>query len=136
MKRQKNIDVFDMITQFQKTVVEQKPSIEEMSKEVRMMKYKIRPVVGDVSLLNFKNPEFIEALWGLGKLDEFFRNYSEKVKEEDLELFVRLIEEMRFGMQKGLNEANLKPNVHLKSMRSVQTNFEIEIYKERSKKLN
>ena len=43
-----------------------------MFEEVRMMKFKIKPIQGDVSAFNLKNERFIESLWSLGKLDEFF----------------------------------------------------------------
>lgn len=133
MKSQKKTDVFDMITQFQRTLTEKKPSLSEMSKELSMMKYKIRPVVGDISILDFKNPEFIEALWSLGKLDEFYQRSTESISEEEQDLFGRLMDELRFEFQDGLNKANLKSHLPIKTH---QTAFEIEIYKERVKKLN
>lgn len=133
MRRQKKTDVFDMIHQFQKNIQEQKPSFNEMSREVSMMKYKIRPVEGDISILNFKSPEFIEALWSLGKLDEFSRQYAEKINPEDENTFIRLIEEIRYRLQQDLNKANINPTLHLQPAQFV---FEMEIYKERTKQMN
>lgn len=133
MKSQKKTDVFEIITEFQKNLLHKKPSIDEMSKEVSMMKYKVRPVIGDISVLDFKNPEFIEALWSLGKLDEFFHKQATNISEEELDLFQRLVDEMRFNFQDELNHANLKSGIQLKQ---TQTNFEIEIFKERAKKYN
>ena len=133
MNSEKKTDVFELIQQFQNEIKVGKPTISEMAREVRMMKYKIRPVLGDVSVLDFNNPEFIEALWNLGKLDEFLQKSNGLINEEELEVFIRLMDEMRSEFQEDLNKANLKP---LSQLRAQHANFELEIFKERSKQMN
>ncbi len=133
MNTQNETDVFEMLTKFQKTILQKKPSTREMVQEVQMMKYKIKPLYGDISLLDFKNTQFVEALWSLGKLDEFFQNNVDQLETIEQDVFFRLIHEMRTDLQNDLNKANLKP---LKVKSNQQSVFEIEIYKERAQKLN
>lgn len=133
MKTQKKTDVFEIVSHFQKKIFEERPSIAEMEQEVRMMKFKIRPLLGDMSGLDFKNPEFIEALWNIGKLDEFFQHNVEKIHKNEIHLFERLVSEMRYEFQDDLSKASLHPSI---ALRSASSPFEIEIYRERAKKLN
>lgn len=132
MNTQNETDVFEMLTTFQKTILQKKPSVREMVQEVQMMKYKIKPLYGDISVLDFKNSQFVEALWSLGKLDEFFQNNVDQLETTEQEVFFRLINEMRTDLQNDLNKANLKPH----KIKNNQSVFEIEIYKERAQKLN
>ena len=98
-----------------------------MYEEVRMMKFKIKPLQGDISLLNLGNANFIEILWGLGKLDEFFQGHYKKIAMRKRDLFLRLFDEIHENFQDQLNALNLKPEkVSDSSM------FEMEIFKERS----
>jgi hypothetical protein len=131
MKRKKKMDVFEIIQQFQTAILSKKPSQKEMLQQVRMMKYKIRPVNGDISFLNFKNTQFIEALWSLGKLDDFFQEHFEKLPVKQQEVFFRLVDNMKYEFQNELNNAHIKPELPAE-----QLMFEMEIYKERSKNVN
>ena len=60
-----------------------------MFEEVQMMKFKIKPIHGDVSAFNLKNISFIESLWSLGKLDEFFHREFPQLSKKDQEVFLR-----------------------------------------------
>lgn len=121
-----------MVALFQKKILENKPALHQMLEEVRMMKFKIKPLHGDISLLNLKNNSFIEILWSLGKLDEFFQSQYKKVSSGKKDLFLRLFDEIHEKFQDKLNDLNLKPEKIVESSSS----FEMEIYKERAKDLN
>lgn len=125
-------DIIEMITRFQGKILKKKPSANRMYSEIRMMRFKIRPLQGDISLLNLKNSQFIEILWSLGKLDEFFHQKYKKVATRDRKLFLKLFDDIHDKFQKELNALNLKPE---RNVESSQT-FEMEIFKERLGKKN
>lgn len=132
MRKKNNTDVLDLVYRFQKRVLENKPAKEAMYQDVRMMQFKIRPLQGDVSLLNLKNEHFIEILWSLGKLDEFFQRHIEQVSAKQRDTFYRLFDEMYQRFQNELNKINLQKE----KSNDLSAGFEMEIFKERSMKKN
>ncbi len=129
MKSTKKTDVFNLISRLQK-ILTQKPSQEEMLKEVQMMKFKIRPVYGDLSLLDFKNLPLVEALWGLGKIEEFFYKEVKKIAGRDQQTFFRLINQIKAGLETRLSKVSFKTSMVAPQM------VEMEIFKERPRKKN
>src|SRR3989344_81911 len=132
MKTRNKTDLYERIRSFQQATLSKKPALDEMISEVRLMNFKIRPVSGNISILNFKNMEFIDALWSLGKLDEFFRVEFPKIEDSDKDIFFRLVEEMRTNLQQRLNKSQLIKAVS----REEQMFFEIEIFKENTPSVN
>lgn len=132
MVRKINQDIVDIVTSFQRKISENKPSDDRMYDEVRMMHFKIKPLQGDISILNLKNNQFIEILWSLGKLDEFFQDHYRKISPRDRRIFMKIFNEIHEKFQKQLNSLNLKPE------RNVDTSqgFEMEIFKEKTRKKN
>lgn len=129
MKINKKKDVFNLITRLQK-ILSRKPSQDQMLKEVQMMKFKIRPVLGDVSLLNFKNLQLIETLWGLGKLDDFFHKESKRVAGSDQKTFFQIMSQIRGKLETQLSRISFKKPIE------IPQTIEMEIFKERSSKKN
>lgn len=129
MKVTKKADIFILINQLQK-ILDHKPAQEQMLKEVQMMKFKIRPVLGDVSLLNFRNLNLIETLWGLGKLEDFFRKESKKISSGDRETFYLMINQIRGKLETQLNKIGFKKPINTPTM------VEMEIFKEYPRKKN
>ena len=121
-----------MVSHFQKDILEHKPTATQMYQEIRMMQFKIKPLQGDISLLNLTNAHFIEILWSLGKLDEFFQGHYKKVTLRKRDLFLRLFDEIHGKFQDQLNALNLKPE----RIPDSSEMFEMEIFKERSAKPN
>lgn len=132
MKTGNKTDLYERIRTFQQTTLAKKPTLDEMISEVRLMNFKIRPVSGNISTLDFKNLEFIDALWSLGKLDEFFRIEFPDIEEVEKDIFFRLVEEMRTNLQQRLNKSQLIKTVS----REEQLFFEIEIFKENTPSVN
>ena len=130
MKNSKNNDVFKLLADLQ-IVLRQKPSVDKMFEEIRMMKFKIRPIIGDISLVNVKNNQLIEALWGLGKIDDFFQKKIKQLNLKDKKTFFRVVSDIRDGYEQQLNRVGLKGKVNPSSP------VELEIFKERqTKKVN
>lgn len=97
-----------------------------MYEEVRMMNFKIKPLQGDISVINLKDKNFIEILWSLGKLDEFFHGHVEKISQSEQETFFKLIDEMYDKFQEDLNTLDLKQE----HFAQASSSFEMEIYKD------
>lgn len=125
-------DLYEKIKLFQQRTITNTPTIEEMLSEVRMMNFKVRPVYGNISKLNLSNKEFINALWSLGKLDEFFKDEFPSVEDEDRDIFFKLVDDIRVSLQQKLNRAYNEEE----TTKSEKLFFELEIYKESVSQIN
>lgn len=133
MSSRKKIDPVERIQNFQRSVLSKKPAAEDMIHEVRMMNFKVHPVTGDISDLDFSNTEFIDALWSLGKLDEFFRAEYFEMKDREQDVFYRLVQDMRSNFQQKLNKANITAIEFAERPKRI---FEIEIVKDTNWKIH
>lgn len=132
MPKKQTVDVIDAITQFQQTIFSQRPEADQMRKEVRLMKFRVRPVKGDLSELSLSDDHFIEILWSLGKLDEFYSITSKKVSAKQRTVFNRLYDDMYVSLHRELNRVDInKPKQDV-----ARLPFELEIYRERRVKMN
>ncbi len=132
MTRKNTVDALEMISKFRNRILDRKPSMTKMYQDVRMMRFKIRPLQGDISFINLKDKNFIEILWSLGKLDEFFHGHIEKVSPAEQETFYKVIDEMYDKFQEQLNTLDLK----YERFPQTASTFEMEIYKETEKHPN
>lgn len=131
MKNKPEKDISQLVSNFQ-NFIKNKPTVDRMYEEIRMMKFKIRPVQGDVLSVNLHNEKFIEVLWSLGKLDEFFQREYPKLSNPKKEIFVKIFDDIYHRYQDELNKVNLLKS---KSFRESQV-LEMEIFKENNKKIN
>lgn len=122
-------NIFNLVSQL-KQILDNKPNEKQMLKEVEMMKFKIKPVAGDISILNFKNNQLIEALWGLGKLDEFFQNHFKNISKNDKEIFFQMVGQLRGRLENQLSRINFHRPVNIPQI------IEMEIFKEYPKRNN
>jgi len=129
MKTNKNRDIFHLLTRLEK-VLREKPSPGQILKEVQMMKFKVRPLVGDISLLNFKDWRLLEALWSLGKLDDFFEREIGGVSKEEKKTFFQVVEQIRGKLETQL------ANIHFKKRTQTPQVIEMEIFKDSPRKKN
>ncbi len=134
MADKKSVDVADILVNLQRTVLSHKPPMNTMLEEIRMMKFKIKPLLGDISMINFKNQHLIEIMWSLGKLDDFFQREYEKLRPNQREMFYKIFEDLHGKFQAQLNALNLNKNADDND----GPVLEMEIYKDYSlrKKMN
>ena len=133
-KTKEDKDILSLFGNIQK-IISAKPNTNQMFEEVQMMKFKIRPIQGDLMSFNLKNQQFIESLWSLGKLDEFFYREVPSLSKKEKEVFIKIFDSLYFKYQQQLNLTNLQQ----RKLTSKKTGLlELEIYKERklSKKVN
>lgn len=132
MKKKEAVDLLLILADFQKNILGSKPSIEAMVDEVRMMHFKIRPLQGDVSLLNLREDKLIETLWNLGKLDEFYQKHNSRLTSSQKSIFFNFFEEIYGKFQTQLNKLNLRSTVET----DVPSTIEMEIFKDDTFKRN
>ena len=131
MSKKKKSRLIDIINSIQENVVYKKPSFSEMKEEVKMMQFKIRPLIGNVFSLNFNNQYFIETLWMLGKMDGYFNLYYSQLSKKDKQIFLNFFLTTYKKFQGRLNQVKLRKN-----SASLEANFfEMEIFKKLSKRL-
>lgn len=128
MKKKNNNDLVDVFSAFQNTVLKNKPSHQDMWTEVRMMKFQIRPLNGDVSMLNLKNHNLIEIIWRLGKLDEFFQSQFKHLSPGQKNVFFNMFDDLHEQFQEQLNTINLKKEYTKADIPPI----EMEIFKEQT----
>ncbi|VVA44556.1 conserved hypothetical protein [Candidatus Roizmanbacteria bacterium] len=129
-----NKDIISLFGNIQR-VISSRPAVDQMYAEVQMMKFKIKPIQGDLMSFNLKNEQFIESLWSLGKLDEFFFREVPSLSKKEKEIFMKFFDSLYFKYQQQLNQSNLQQ----RRLTLKRTGLlELEIYKERKlkKKVN
>ncbi|MEK7597140.1 MAG: hypothetical protein AAB441_00670 [Patescibacteria group bacterium] len=126
MKKKISRDVISLFGNIQK-IISAKPNINQMFEEVQMMKFKIKPIQGDLMSFNLRNEQFIESLWSLGKLDEFFFREVPTLSKKEKEIFMKFFDSLYFKYQQQLNQSNLQQ----RKLTLKRTGLlELEIYKE------
>ena len=121
-----------MMSTFQNTILNNKPNEKDMYDEVRMMRFKVKPVHGDLSVLNINNHHFMEILWSLGKMDEFFQANADSLSQDEKSTFMRVFDGMYKNFQTELNSISIKSE----NADTEQTALEMEIFKEKPLQIN
>jgi len=135
MKKTELYNVLKLFKHFQTDVLDKQPNFKKMVEDVQMMRYKIRPLQGDISIINFSNKALVETLWQLGKMEDFIAVNSKTVKKDQEQAFFRYFDSMYRHLQEKLNNLQLIEQKPPKSFRGL---LEMEIFKERrnKKKMN
>ena len=133
MKTKKKLakNMSELVGSFQ-MLVKNNPPINQMYEEIRMMKFRIRPLQGNVLSVNLNNEKFIEVLWSMGKLDEFYQSEFSSLTPKNKQLFIKIFEDLHIQFQEELNRVNLLKGRYSKKPQTL----EMEIYKEKNKKVN
>lgn len=114
-------------------ILKKKPALPAMLEEIRMMQFKIKPVSGDVGHLNFKNSNFIEMIWSLGKLEEVLQKEYAKLTLANRKLLLRIFDSLYDKFQERLNKVSMNSEYRHED----ESKLEIEIFKEQPRrKLN
>ncbi|MCX7955554.1 MAG: hypothetical protein N2593_00365 [Patescibacteria group bacterium] len=126
MGRKKIKNIIDQLIEFQK-ILEKKPPYQEMFSQIKMMNFKFKPIQGSLTKINFLDKDFIETLWSLGKLDEFFFKKINQIKsKKEKESFFNFFSQIYNKYQEKLN--NIKPKLIEKTKESIDI-LEVEIFK-------
>lgn len=128
----KQDDALEIIANFQKKLISDKPTVALMYDDVRMMHFKIRPLSGDILNINMQDTGFIETLWNLGKLEELFQNEYYRLPIAQRKIFFTVFDRMHQKYQEDLNRMSLS----FKKEHASPTVVEMEIFKDTSRNVN
>lgn len=129
MKKKDKGSLFSL-TQDLKNILEVKPDKNQMIKEIEMMKLKIKPVFGNINAIDFKNEQFLETLWRLGKLDEFFSANLKKVNQKERTVLIEIGLQIKKKLESQLSLLEVRSRSFFPQL------IEMEIFRETPKKKN
>lgn len=133
MKNSKETDLLEKVLRFKDLVLEKRPSKKQMIKDLSVMSFKIKPLSGDITRLKFDDPDFVYALWSLGKLEEFTFSQIKNLVDEEAEIFFKIVDTIRAGLEQKMGQASF-PKI-IKGRRK-KTRFEVEIIREVETKIH
>lgn len=122
-----NLHIDRILNTFQ-SILKHKPSQKIMIKDIHMMKFKIKPVSGDVSHLNMTNDNFIELVWSMGKLEEIMQKAYYKLDNNGQKMLVQVFDNLFEQFQERLNKVSVRGGFTADS--DEKNKLEIEIYKD------
>jgi hypothetical protein len=134
MRKKRRYEIAQLLTQFQKDIVDRKPTFAQMCDEVRMMQFKIRPLQGDVSNLYIQSHKVVEAIWNLGKFDEFFRKERSNFSQGEQDIMLNYFEKLYARFQKELTGIAGVAVEHQHSDFGSTNVIEMEIFREYPRK--
>lgn len=129
VKKKGKFEIAKILTEFQQSVLNNRPSFSQMFEEVRMMHFKVRPLNGDISQLQTLDTRLIEALWNIGKFDEFFKLQKSKLTRNEQNMFLKYFETLYSRLHKEVGGLS-QEHSHLLDDASSTNIIEMEIYRE------
>ena len=116
---------FDIIKQIHNEVEEQGLSLHAMVRDIQMMGFKIRPLVGDISAIAKMHDEVVRSLWKIGKIDEIISNSIYELEEDDQERLIDYLKKMESEAENRIRDSiQKKKNVSKKQL------LKIEVFKD------
>lgn len=127
---QKQSRVIELIKKITTEIENARPSREQMIEEIKMMKFKIKPIVGDIFEVTKREEVFLESLWKIGKIEEIITGNINKLTEEEKETLFRYLENFQNQMEKKISSSfrQLPPGLNENI-----TILELEVFKEGKK---
>lgn len=92
MKQNAQKTALALIRKMKQEVEDARPPIQTMLDDIKMMRFKIRALFGDISLLAKKDHIFVEALWKLGKMDEIVTTEVAALSRDEQKIFFHYME--------------------------------------------
>lgn len=95
----------DIIRQIDLEVEGRSVPLEIMIRDIQMMRFKVRSVIGDIALLQKPHYEFIESLWKIGKIDEIISSSFGDMSEDDQERLLDYFRDVEEQAQDAIRES-------------------------------
>jgi len=92
------------------SILTKKPTLKKMMTDIKMMKFKISPIVGNIEDLRPYHKEFTKLLWYLGKAEEVINEDFNKLSQEDKIIFLEAWESFSSKLQKDFFSTRLNSN--------------------------
>lgn len=95
----------DIIRQIHHEVEDKKLPLEVMVRDIQMMQFKVRSILGDISDLETAQYDFIHALWRIGKIDEIVYSSLIDLDEEDQEALIAYFADFEGKSRSSISQA-------------------------------
>lgn len=115
---------FDIIKQIHSEVEEPELALEVMVKDIRMMGFKIRPLIGDIASLENLRDEVLKSLWKIGKIDEIVSNALYDLDEDDQDRLMGYLNTMEIEAEKMIKDSLLR-----QSKKTKKNILRLEVFK-------
>lgn len=99
--------------------------LEVKIRDVQMMRFKVRSLIGDISLVDRMDQEIIESLWKIGKIDQIISEHIDTISEDDQETLMAYFESMESHMRE-----SIRHSFELKPISNKQQTLKLEIFKD------
>ncbi|OGK15933.1 hypothetical protein A2862_04350 [Candidatus Roizmanbacteria bacterium RIFCSPHIGHO2_01_FULL_38_41] len=121
----RKISALDIIRKIVTEVEQPKPAFKIMLRDIQMMRFKIRPIIGDISSLNEMNDEVIALLWKIGRIDEIIHASFKDLAEDDQDQLLEYLQHMELQTENDLRRV-------LRQKPSTKTNnlLKLEVFRE------
>lgn len=127
---QKRNKVLELIRKITLEVENARPSRERMIEDVKMMNFKIRPLMGDIFQLTKKEVGFLESLWKIGKTEEIVVRGINELNNREKEIFLRYLE--NFQKQRERRISSIIKQLPEEGSKNINV-LELEVFKEKKK---
>lgn len=95
--------VLDLIKKITFEIESARPSRERMIEDIKMMNFKIRPLVGDIFELAKREMGFLESLWKIGKIEEIVFGGVSKLNDEEREIFFHYLNNFQSQIERKIS---------------------------------
>ncbi len=116
---------FDIIKQIHIEVEQQAISLDVMIQDIRMMGFKIRPLIGDISLIVTMHEEVVRSLWKIGKIDEIISDAMYELEEDDQDRLIDYLTKMEREAENRIRDSLIR-----KKTVSKKQLLKVEVFKD------
>lgn len=117
----------DIIRQISLEVEHRNLPLEVMVRDLQLMKFKIRSLIGDISFLETENHNLVTSLWKIGKIDEIVSSSLHELEEEEQEALIKYFN----GIEARIQD-NIRASLRLKDFSDESSVLKLEIFKDMS----
>lgn len=101
---------------------------EQMIEEIKMMKFKIRPISGDVFYLIAHDMGFLESIWRLGKIEEIVSQSFKRLDARQKDILSKYLDDLEWrAQQKIISSIENLPYIDQNKVRLIQ----LEVFKDK-----
>lgn len=126
----KKLTALDLIKKIDSQIEKARPSKREMLEDIKMMKFKIRPVTGDIFTLKDKDIGFLQSLWKLARIEELVGGQVERLSGGEKEIFFSYLEDLQLKTEEKIALAIRR--LPVKEKKNIKV-LELEVFRERTR---
>lgn len=127
-KKSFKISAMELIKEVRSGVEAKTLTREQMIEEIKMMKFKIRPISGDVFYLITHDMGFLESIWRMGKIEEIVSQSIDKLDAREKDILYKYLDDLEWrAQQKIMSTIENLPYVEQNKVRLIQ----LEVFKDK-----